>query len=80
MGYSLGARVALQTAVFNPPFALILISGTPGIADVDARRQRREADSKLADRIERMGSVAFLQEWSRTPIIATKASRVTGSI
>lgn len=73
LGYSLGARVALQTAILKPPFALILISGTPGIIDDEARLQRRAADADLADRIERVGVQTFLDEWARTPIIATQS-------
>ena len=73
LGYSLGARLALRTALLKAPAALVLVSGTPGIEDPVARRERRAADLALADRIESLGAQAFLKEWARVPIIATQS-------
>ena len=72
LGYSMGGRTALQLACVEPVQALVLIGATPGIADPAQRALRQAADAALADRIEAIGLTAFLEEWSRKPIIATQ--------
>ena len=77
LGYSMGARVALQLAATAPLGALILISGTPGIQDADARALRRAQDDRLAAHLEEVGLETFLKEWSQKPIIATQGRAPT---
>lgn len=70
IGYSQGARLALLTAVEDPTeiSALVLISGSAGIRDVDARRARIEQDHNLADRITTIGVEAFIDSWTTAGI------------
>jgi len=64
-GYSFGARVALHFALHYPDrvSALILLGATRGIHDELERAERRKSDELLANRIETIGSDAFLDEW-----------------
>ena len=70
MGYSMGGRAALRFALAFPDrlAALVLESTSPGIADADVRRDRIAADAALADRIEKDGTDAFVDEWERLPL------------
>jgi 2-succinyl-6-hydroxy-2,4-cyclohexadiene-1-carboxylate synthase len=70
LGYSLGARVALQVAVHRPEAvtALILEGGSPGLADPDERTARVTSDEALADRIERESLEAFVDYWQSIPL------------
>ncbi len=72
IGYSMGARLCLQLALLRPDLvhALVLIGGSPGVADPDERAQRAIADCRLADRIETIGLGAFLDEWLALPLFA----------
>lgn len=72
IGYSMGARLALDLAVHAPEgiARLVLIGGTPGLADPAERAARRAADEALADRIERLGTETFLAEWLAQPMFA----------
>ncbi|MEW5850700.1 MAG: 2-succinyl-6-hydroxy-2,4-cyclohexadiene-1-carboxylate synthase [Myxococcota bacterium] len=72
IGYSLGARVALAMAVLRPRLvsALVLESGSPGLADDAERAARRVGDDELATRIEHLGVPAFLREWEQQPVLA----------
>lgn len=74
LGYSMGARLALAVAVARPEAveALVLISGTAGIADVEAWSERAAVDDERARRVEALGVGRFLDEWSRLPIIASQ--------
>lgn len=73
MGYSLGGRVALHLALVRPDLVrrLVLVGATAGLADPDARAQRRRADDALADRIEREPLSDFLDRWLSQPIFRT---------
>jgi 2-succinyl-6-hydroxy-2,4-cyclohexadiene-1-carboxylate synthase len=64
-GYSFGGRVALHFALQFPTrvSALVLLGASRGIEDATAREERRRSDEALADRIEAIGSDAFLDEW-----------------
>jgi pimeloyl-ACP methyl ester carboxylesterase len=64
VGYSMGGRIALYTALTFPRAVarLVLVGASPGIADAAEREERRKADSALADRIEAIGVPAFAQE------------------
>lgn len=70
LGYSMGARVALHVALAAPERigALVLESGSPGIADAEERAGRRAADEALAADIETHGVEAFVDRWERLPL------------
>jgi 2-succinyl-6-hydroxy-2,4-cyclohexadiene-1-carboxylate synthase len=72
VGYSMGARVCLHLALLRPDLvtALVLVGGTAGIDDAQERAARRTADEALADRLERIGTEAFLDEWLAQPLFA----------
>lgn len=73
VGYSMGGRVALHTALLDdsPVERLVLIGATPGIADEAERAERRRLDDERADHIEQVGVDAFLDEWLAAPLFAT---------
>lgn len=72
VGYSMGARMALHVALQHPKLIsqLVLISGTPGLRTEAERTARLKSDNELADRIEKIGTKAFLDEWLALPIFA----------
>ncbi|HUY76982.1 MAG TPA: 2-succinyl-6-hydroxy-2,4-cyclohexadiene-1-carboxylate synthase [Ktedonobacterales bacterium] len=74
LGYSMGGRIALYTALRSPGGfrRLILESASPGLADADERVARRASDEALADRIERDGVPAFVDDWERLPLFASQ--------
>lgn len=75
LGYSLGARIALQLAVAHPEDVarLVLESPSAGLPTAAERIARRVADEALAARLERDGIEAFVDEWERQPIFASHA-------
>lgn len=72
VGYSMGARMAIHTALAHPGrvTALVVVSGTPGIEDDTERTARRMSDDRLADHIEEIGVAAFVDEWLSNPMFA----------
>jgi 2-succinyl-6-hydroxy-2,4-cyclohexadiene-1-carboxylate synthase len=72
VGYSMGARFALHVALAHPEVVdgLVLIGGTAGLDDADARAERRAADDKRASQLEREGVAAFLEMWLALPLFA----------
>ena len=74
LGYSMGARAALQLIAHQPDSwdGLILISGNPGLSNPLERALRRQNDLQVARRIETIGLSAFLTEWQAMPIIQTQ--------
>lgn len=70
LGYSMGGRLALYTALYYPGSVrtLILESASPGLAHETERADRREQDNALAERIERDGVAAFVDMWERLPL------------
>jgi 2-succinyl-6-hydroxy-2,4-cyclohexadiene-1-carboxylate synthase len=72
VGYSMGGRVALHAALALPEMVrrLVLIGATAGIEDPDERRARREADERLADRIQSADMASFIDEWLANPLFA----------
>lgn len=72
VGYSMGARICLHLALLRPDVvtALVLLGGTAGIDDAGERAARRAADGVLADRLELIGTDAFLDEWLAQPLFA----------
>ncbi len=72
LGYSMGGRVALYTALSGYFRALILESTSPGLLDPAERAQRQQSDNALADRIEREGVRAFIDYWQDIPLFASQ--------
>lgn len=72
VGYSMGGRIALRAALDHPQRvgALVLVSSTAGIDDPSDRAARREADERLANEIERVGTADFLRSWLAQPMFA----------
>jgi 2-succinyl-6-hydroxy-2,4-cyclohexadiene-1-carboxylate synthase len=79
LGYSMGGRVALHLAAAAPERvrALVLESGSPGLADPAERAARIRADEQLADRIEREGVAAFVRYWETLPLFASQLALPT---
>jgi 2-succinyl-6-hydroxy-2,4-cyclohexadiene-1-carboxylate synthase len=71
-GYSLGGRLALRLALDAPERVqrLVLVSSTAGIEDAGERSQRRRADRKLADELERIPFEDFIERWRTQPLFA----------
>ncbi len=76
IGYSMGARLALHTALHHPRRVrtLTLESGSPGLATAEERAARIAADTRLAARIERDGVAAFVADWETLPLFASQAA------
>jgi len=75
LGYSMGARLALNYALDHPSADILhlhLISGTAGIEKDTDRSQRWQNDHKLAQHIEKIGLKPFLEEWSQHPLIQSQ--------
>ncbi len=72
LGYSMGGRIALYTALTGYFRGLILESASPGIADEAERAARRASDEALAERIEREGVPAFVAYWENLPLFASQ--------
>lgn len=72
VGYSMGARMALHVALQHPHMVsqLVLFSGTPGLKTEAERSARIQSDCELADRIENIGTPAFIDEWLALPIFS----------
>jgi 2-succinyl-6-hydroxy-2,4-cyclohexadiene-1-carboxylate synthase len=82
LGYSLGARFALHAALTSPDSVarLVLIGGTAGIENDDARAERRRRDEEMAAELEAQDSVdAFVEGWLRNPMFATLRADAAGT-
>ncbi|MCD2225598.1 2-succinyl-6-hydroxy-2,4-cyclohexadiene-1-carboxylate synthase [Listeria cossartiae] len=75
LGYSMGGRVATAFAATYPEMVrgLILVSSSPGLAEVDARASRIQADNRLADRIEADGITSFVDYWENLALFASQS-------
>ncbi len=75
VGYSLGGRLALYTALTHPDRfrALVLESASPGITDPAAREQRAANDDDWAENLIAAGMGPFLASWYRLPLFASLA-------
>jgi len=81
LGYSLGARVALQVAIATdlPLRRVVFIGVTAGIEDPAARARRRESDDALADDLEASGDVErFIDAWLEGPMFERLAPDAAG--
>src|SRR6266702_4359054 len=72
LGYSMGGRIALYTALSGFFRALILESASPGLEDPAEREERRTSDEALAASIEREGVPAFIERWEHLPLFASQ--------
>jgi 2-succinyl-6-hydroxy-2,4-cyclohexadiene-1-carboxylate synthase len=81
VGYSMGGRIALYTALALPGLVerLVLVGASPGIADAAEREERRRADAALADRIVEIGIDAFAAEWGAQELFAGQDERVAAA-
>ncbi|HZJ26489.1 MAG TPA: alpha/beta fold hydrolase [Acidimicrobiia bacterium] len=73
IGYSMGGRLALRLALDRPDLVegLVLVSATPGIADIRERAARAASDERLAEDVTRSGVEDFLTRWLAQPLFAT---------
>jgi 2-succinyl-6-hydroxy-2,4-cyclohexadiene-1-carboxylate synthase len=80
VGYSMGGRVALHAALAHPEVVagLVLIGATAGIDDPAERADRRRADEALAQRVETIGTEAFIDEWLTSPLFAGLGAESSG--
>jgi 2-succinyl-6-hydroxy-2,4-cyclohexadiene-1-carboxylate synthase len=81
-GYSMGGRIALHTALTLGPqivTRLVLVGASPGLADPQARAERRTADDALADRLETLDIETFAREWGSQPLFAGQPERVAAA-
>lgn len=78
VGYSMGGRLALYTALTYPDMVtrLTLESASPGIASEIERAERRAADELLADRIEANGIEWFATMWEQLPLFRHQSEQV----
>jgi 2-succinyl-6-hydroxy-2,4-cyclohexadiene-1-carboxylate synthase len=74
VGYSFGARIALQLAIDSAASvsALVLESPSAGITDVTARAARREEDRRWVEQLQRGDMVGFARDWAAQPIFASQ--------
>ena len=79
VGYSMGGRLALHVAAHRPErlWSLLTIGAHAGL-DPDAREGRRLGDEALAERIEKDGLEAFVDQWSALPLFAGLQRRGAG--
>jgi 2-succinyl-6-hydroxy-2,4-cyclohexadiene-1-carboxylate synthase len=77
-GYSLGGRVALHVALAAPERVtrLVLVSTSAGIEDANERAERRAADHRLADELERIPFEQFIERWRTQPLFADEPPEV----
>ena len=72
LGYSMGGRLALAAAVAEAGTdrvaSLAVLAASPGIVDATARAERRRVDAERADRLQRDGLTAFLEQWYGMPL------------
>ncbi len=74
IGYSMGGRVALSYVTRFPDRVskLILESASPGLASMEERAARKQADDQLAEKIETNGIPSFVNQWEAIPLFASQ--------
>lgn len=77
VGYSMGGRIALYTALASPAdlSGLVLVSTTAGIGHSSERARRRRADQETADALRRDDLQSFLRRWYEQPVFASLRNR-----
>ncbi len=73
VGYSMGGRLALYSALRRPErcSALFLESASPGLESLQERATRRRADEEKAVRLESGDFDSFLRDWYRQPLFTS---------
>lgn len=73
LGYSLGGRLALYLLLHYPQWfkAGILVSASPGLADVQERSRRRWDDRQVAQRLMTTPLPEFLRDWYAQPLFGS---------
>ncbi len=76
VGYSMGARIALDLALRHPGriSGAVLIGVDPGLRDPAERAERASWDEAQAVRLESEGLAAFVDAWERLPLFATQTA------
>ncbi|MDM5190511.1 2-succinyl-6-hydroxy-2,4-cyclohexadiene-1-carboxylate synthase [Bacillus sp. DX4.1] len=74
LGYSMGGRLAITMACLHPErvSSLLLENCTAGLRSEAERKERREKDKQLADRIEQEGIEVFVNKWENIPLFASQ--------
>ncbi|PEC20985.1 2-succinyl-6-hydroxy-2,4-cyclohexadiene-1-carboxylate synthase [Bacillus cereus] len=74
LGYSMGGRLAITMACLYPDYvhSLLLENCTAGLESEEDRKERREKDERLADKIEREGIESFVSMWENIPLFETQ--------
>lgn len=82
VGYSMGGRIALHAALAlnDRVRRLVLIGASPGLGDPAERAERRVADERLADEIERSTIEEFARRWAQTPVLAGLPEDVAAAV
>ena len=77
VGYSMGGRLCLRLALDRPDLvqSLVLVGASPGIADEEARDERRRSDARLAKDLEGGDTKTFLEGWLAQPLFETTTPR-----
>ena len=74
VGYSMGGRILLAGWAEGSvvPRRVVLESSSPGLANPEARAERRRLDEERATRLEREGLERFVEGWMRLPLFASQ--------
>ncbi|QWG35802.1 2-succinyl-6-hydroxy-2,4-cyclohexadiene-1-carboxylate synthase [Bacillus mycoides] len=74
LGYSMGGRLAITMACLYPQYvrSLLLENCTAGLESEEERKERREKDERLADKIEQEGIRIFVSMWENIPLFETQ--------
>lgn len=74
VGYSMGGRTALTYALTYPEtiLSLTLESASPGLDSQKERRQRRQGDEQLIERLNKDGLSSFVNFWENIPLFSTQ--------
>ncbi|MBJ8205797.1 alpha/beta fold hydrolase, partial [Bacillus cereus] len=74
LGYSMGGRLAITMACLYPDYvhSLLLENCTAGLENEADRKERREKDDRLADKIEREDIESFVSMWENIPLFETQ--------
>ncbi|MBJ8004539.1 MULTISPECIES: 2-succinyl-6-hydroxy-2,4-cyclohexadiene-1-carboxylate synthase [Bacillus cereus group] len=74
LGYSMGGRLAITMACLYPGYvrSILLENCTAGLESEEERKERKEKDERLADKIEQEGIRNFVSMWENIPLFETQ--------